>query len=113
MGLPFIDLNNVIERVVRENFDRLRAFFVKETPLLGFRHFEIKFTQSATNFKFPHNLGFQPKDVLQTSIIGAGSVVFNYNLFTSTEMDITVTGSVTDALPTTVRFFAGTYTSGG
>lgn len=112
MGLPVIELNSILDEIVRKNFQRLKDFFSQETPLLGFRHFEITFTQAVNNLKFPHNLGFLPKDVLLTSIIGAGSVIFNYNLFTSTEMDITVTGSVTSAVPTTVRFFAGTNSGG-
>lgn len=89
---------------VLQNFDRLNAFFSEENIVTSkFKHFEITFTGAVTNQKFPHNLGFQPKDVILTSKIGAGNITFNYDLFDRVNLDITTTGACV------VRLFLGTY----
>lgn len=76
-----------------------------------FKHFEIIFTAEVVNYKFPHKLGFRPKDAwftsqISTGTLSAGRAEFNYSLFDSTNIDITTTGAVT------VRFFVGTVAQG-
>lgn len=81
---------------------------VRSLPVLQgtFEHFELTFTRAITNEKIPHRLGFQPKDIIVTSSIGAGAITFNYDKFTSDLIDVTTTGAVV------VRFFGGRYESG-
>ena|SRR3990167_5300767 len=101
LELIFKDIKDVY---VRENFFRLKKFFDKNVILKpDFRHFEIVFTAAVTNFRFKHGLGYLPKDIIQTSSIGAGALTWNYSLFTDEFLDITTTGVVT------VRAFIGTY----
>ena len=73
--------------------------------LLGsnFKFFELTFTKAETALAVPHKLGFQPIDILQTSLTGAGVPTFVYNSFTDKNFVITTTGACV------VRFFAGRY----
>jgi hypothetical protein len=102
-GLPILLLKEIPDLYVRENFKRLKDFFRQESPLLGFKHFELVFDAAVTNYKLRHGLGFVPKDVIQTSLTGAGVVTWNYSSFDKDSADLTVSG------PCTVRFFLGTY----
>ncbi len=58
-----------------------------------FKFFEIVFTGAQTNLKYPHKLGFTPKDILQLSITGTGVVTWNYSSFDSSTLDLTSTGA--------------------
>jgi hypothetical protein len=83
----------------------------KGLSLTQFRHFTQTFTQNGANIKIPHGLGFTPKDVLQTSLIGSGTLSWNYSLFDQTNLDVTITGA-TETDPVIVRAFIGTHTEG-
>lgn len=102
--MKLFDVNRIEDEYVRENFERLSNFLLNDGLLRGeWKFFTITFTAAVTNLKYPHHLGFLPKDILQTSKTGAGSITFNYDLFTATNLDITTTGACV------VRFFAGSY----
>lgn len=79
--------------------------YVRGVSLLqgNFEHYEFEFNKAETELRIPHNLGFQPIDIIQTYKIGAGNVTFIYEKFTTTNFCITTTGACT------VRFFAGRY----
>lgn len=97
-------LKDVADQYVRENFSRLLKFFRKQAVLkTQLRHVEITVPRAITNFRFKHNLGFLPKDVIPTSVIGAGAVTWNYSLFDNEFLDLTTTDEVV------VRAFVGTY----
>lgn len=108
--MPKIDIKyqEIEDQYARENFFRLKKFFDAETFLKGEWEF-VEFTVpgAITNYRFKHNLGFQPKDVLVTSTIGAGTVQFNYNLFDKDFLDLTTTGQVT------IRAFVGRFEKQG
>lgn len=67
---------------------------------------ELQIKASGTNIKVPHNLQYQPKDVILLSVIN-GSIVFNYDLFDKTYINVTATVTTS---PMTVRLFLGRYT---
>lgn len=97
-------VNEIEDPYVKENFERLTRFVNDQSFLRGeWQFFEITFTGAVTNYKHKHNLGFVPKDILQTSKTGAGAITFNYTSFDSTNIDITTTGACV------VRFFVGSY----
>lgn len=99
-------IKDIPDLFLRKNFERIKSAFNSDPIISGqFKHFEIIFTSAVTHFKFPHNLGFKPSDIIQTSLIGTGSLTFNYSLFDATNLDITTTGAVT------ARLFAGRYTN--
>lgn len=99
-------LNEIEDEYVKQNFERISLILNNFALLRGeWQFFELTFAASVSNFRFEHNLGFKPKDVLVTSQIGAGSATFNYSLFTSTHIDISTSGAVV------VRFFAGSYSN--
>lgn len=104
---PVLFLEEISDTYIQQNFVRLLAFFTKQR-LLGaeFKHFEISFKGAVTNSKFKHNLGFVPRDVIQTSSIGAGVLTWNYDKFDANFLDITTTGAVR------VRAFVGSYQEG-
>ena len=97
------------DRYARENFRRLNDFASEEALLKpGFKFFDIDIAEAGypATITFLHRLGYQPKDVILTSSIGAGSATFNYSDFTSETISITATGDVK------LRFFLGTYSEG-
>ena len=100
-------LNEVEDQYLLENFIRIEDFINGQVMFKGqFQHFEIVIPAAVTNFKFKHNLGFQHKDVIQTSVIGAGVLTWNYDKFDAKFLDITTTG------PVSVRAFIGAYKEG-
>jgi len=100
-------LDEIQDPIVRENFQKILEQFRTVPYLKGKWQFaELEFTAAATNFKFQHRLGFRPKDVILTSKTGSATVTFNYDSFTNTHIDITVSAA------TTIRFFFGLYFEG-
>jgi hypothetical protein len=97
------------EIYVKENFQKLEAYLNDQGILKpGFKLFELTFSGNIANFKYKHGLGYVPTDLIQTSLRGQGSVVWNYSLFDRDTLDITVTGtSETD--PLIVRALIGSY----
>jgi hypothetical protein len=106
VNTPRLDLLRIQDPIARENFRALNDYLQNLTNLLGFRFFEIVIPAAAAHLKYPHGLGFQPKDVVQLSITGAGALTWNYDKFDSTNLDITTTGACT------VRAYIGTHVEG-
>lgn len=97
-----LSIDSIEDKKVQEAFFNIREFVSSQPLLLGeFDSYEISFIGAVTNFKSPHHLLFVPKDIIQTSKIGAGNITFNYALFDRTNFDITTTGACV------VRFLAG------
>jgi hypothetical protein len=94
----------IADSIVRENFQRLTRYINNQKILKGqFNHIELSFSGAVTNFRYPHHLGFVPKDVIQTRQTGSGTLTWNYARFDETYLDITTTGAVD------VRAFVGRY----
>jgi hypothetical protein len=97
-------LREIEDQYTLKNFEFLQKLLDDFALFKGrFSFFTITFTTALTNFKFKHGLGFIPKDILQTSLTGSGTITFNYTEFDRDNLDITVTG------PCVVRFYAGSY----
>jgi len=91
------------DTAIRNNFKRIEDEFNLMVLLRGkFEHFIISIPKAVTNYRYKHGLGFMPKDIIQTSIVGSG-LTWNYSLFDKDYLDITTTGEVT------VRGFIGSY----
>lgn len=102
-----LKVDGLADSIARENFvNILRVDRANALNRGSWRFFEISFLGAVTNFKLSHHLGFAPKDIIQTSLIGAGSLQWNYSLFDSDSLDITTTGACV------VRCFIGTYAEG-
>lgn len=112
MSLPTLAISQISDRYSQENFQQLQDYLRTESVFLGFKFFEVSFTSTADHYKFKHNLGFLPKDVLITSQIGSGSLAVNSSLATADSLDFTISGTVTKDNPLTVRFLAGTFNTG-
>jgi hypothetical protein len=102
--IPELLLKDIQDVYIRENFRRITLFFQDFPFFRGeWAFFEREFAGAVTNEEVAHGLGFKPLDVIQTSKIGAGSITFNFSLFTDTHINVTTTGACT------VRFFVGAY----
>ena len=98
---------NIVDPVARDNFQKVSESFRDNALLQGFwKFYEFTFPGAVTNKRIPHKLGFLPKDIIQTSLKGAGSLTWNYAKFDQTMLDVTTTGACI------VRVFAGTYNDG-
>lgn len=103
-------LSRIADPAVRESFEIL-ADEVVDSPFSGFRgkHFEI--SRVAGTYRYPHRLGYRPKDVIQTHLTvrtGTCTWVWNYDDFDSEHVYFTVTSSVASEL-VTVRAFIGSH----
>lgn len=112
MNLPQFFLGQLSDQYDRQNWQMLRDYLNSESLFQGFKAFQVVFTSSADHYKFKHNLGFLPKDVVVTSQVGSGTFQVNSSLATADSLDFTISGTVTQANPLTVRFLAGTFDTG-
>lgn len=100
---PTMEINQVEDFYSKKNFQSLAAYHREQGQLDGFKFFEITIDDAKEDFKFQHNLGFVPRDVIVTRCTGSGTVTFNYEKFSEQSLSITTTGSVR------IRCFVGTY----
>jgi hypothetical protein len=101
--VPVLTVKEIADPVVQQNFNNLAQYFQTQNQLLGFRFFDLTFTKATANFLVSHGFNYIPQDVITTKITGSGTVSFNYGLFDTTNINITVTGACR------VRFLVGTY----
>lgn len=106
--MVIIDVEKIQDPIARENFQNIQQFLNDDTLTRGkFTFYEIIFTKAETHKRIPHRLGFVPKDILQTSLTGAGAITWNYALFTTDFLDVTTTAACK------VRAFIGRYNDSG
>lgn len=106
------NLDKISDPYVREIMQRIREEFKNQAILRAeWRHIELTFVDNVTNFLYPHNLGFMPKDLFETARTGTGAISYNMEDFDATNINVTTTGtSIAD--PLVVRFFVGRYEEG-
>lgn len=99
-----LNVDRIADKMVRDTIqdieDELNGSVFKKGD---WKAIELTFSAAVTNFKYPHNLGFTPKDALTTARTGAGAITWNYDNFDRTNLDITTTG------PCVVRALVGTF----
>lgn len=103
-------LGEIKDTFVQRNFKALADYFRANRMGVGFKHLELTFTSPVANFRTPHSLGFLPKDVIVTRLSGSGTVTWNYALFDRTNLDLTVSGDVSNTNPVVIRAYIGTHT---
>jgi hypothetical protein len=104
MTTPKMELRDIKDLVVQENFKRLREFFFTEALLkCDLKFLEINIPAAITNYQYPHGLGFQPLDVLVLHNFSNATVSFNFAKFTDTNIFITSNAS------TVLRILIGRY----
>jgi len=97
------------DKLVQENFQTLQDF-INEEPFLSaeFRLLERSFSSDGVDVKVAHGLSFVPKDLIQTSKKGTGTITWNFDKFDRDSLYATITGtSTTNVL--TVRALVGSY----
>lgn len=105
MGFKLI-LKEITDKYVQENFRRIeneiRGDALSKGAFLFFTH---TFKRAETKLKIPHNLGFQPSDVLQLSVSkpDTATVTWHYDSFDKTNI------VVSSSAACTVRAYVGRY----
>lgn len=99
---PSLFKKEIEDAFIQENFKRINDFFL-EDPVSngGFKFFEVSIPTAVTGYQHPHNLGYQPKDVILLHNSTNATVTFNYLAFDKTFIDITTSGA------TVLRFLLG------
>lgn len=102
--------SEIVDRYVRENFQKLAAYLKDEPFRKGrFRFIEKDLaTDTVTGYpadvSFPHQLGFQPKDVLLLSVSpDSVTVTPKYDSFTRTHATFNISAACT------IRAYVGRY----
>jgi hypothetical protein len=97
----------LVDPLIKDLFKKLADYLNAQHLLKAdFIFKEITFTAARTNMKVPHGLNKVPRDLIQLSVTNGIAVTWNYDLFSNTELDVTVSAAGS------VRFFIGTYVGG-
>lgn len=101
---PNFYLSGIEDEFVRENF-RLLDDYLRDVDFLAgeFRHIEIVLESAVTNFKFAHNLGFVPRDIILTFVTDGATVTWDYDSFDRENIQLDTSAACT------IRFFVGRY----
>lgn len=101
---PDLILKDIVDPYIQENFFRLGKFFIGFSLFKGnFKFFEFTFDRALTNQNVAHGLGFRPTDIIQTSLIGPGTLTWEYSSFDDKSLVVTTSGACK------VRAFIGAY----
>lgn len=96
------ELSRITDPIVQDILQSIRDYLRDFAFFNGdWKFFVLDFPQAVDNLKVPHGFKFTPTDVLQTAIIGEASIIWNYDLFDQTNLDVTISS------PCTVRAFIG------
>lgn len=99
-----LKLNLIKDVPTREAFNTLLRHFESQEFLKGqWTYVEVTFDKATESFRFNHNLGFVPKDFIQTYLTGTGAIYINWHLTDRQFLDMTATA------PCTVRGFVGAH----
>lgn len=104
MTFPYLFRKEIEGEFAQENFSRIADFF-RDFPFanLECKFFEFDIPGGVTDFRFVHNLGFMPKDVIVTGYTGSPSITWNFDRFDKTAVYVTSTTT------TKVRCLIGRY----
>lgn len=100
---PQLNLKDIKDSYIRKNFEEINLANISANHLQGFKFFEFTFAKGDGHFRPAHGLPAIPKDIIILKICGPGLVQFNRDLFSATQLDMTVSDACT------IRFFVGTY----
>ncbi len=105
MSFPRLLRQEIQDLYVQENFKRIMDYG-NANPLdrSSFSFLSIEIPGAVTNFKFKHNLGFVPLDVIIMHNSNNAAITLNYSKFDSNDLDITASGA------TQLRCLVGRYT---
>ncbi len=102
---PVLNVIDIRDPVIQRNFQNLISYFNAQNQLLNFQFTEQNLADGQT-LTITHNLGFVPKDIIVTKLVGTGPVTFNLSKFTTSTLSLTATKACV------IRFYYGTYPVG-
>lgn len=101
-------IKEIADQYIRENFQKLANFLSGQKILNGqWAFLTISESGAVTQKAYAHGLKFIPKDVISTSVIGTGTLTFNYAQFDEKYIYITTTARIE------ARAFVGLYDERG
>lgn len=111
MGFFKLFKTGVTDPLVQENFTKLDEYLQNEPFRKGqFKFMELDLTLATpaggypATLDIPHGLGFIPKDIVVTAVVpGTATVVWNWNDFTRTYLNATISAAVV------IRAYVGRY----
>lgn len=104
-----LSLSQIQDGHARDNFQKLQDFLADQAVLRSsFKILEFTFSKNGANQRVSHNLGFQPKDLIQTSLRGSGTLTWNYSRFDGQYLDATISGTSGED-PLVVRIMVGAH----
>ena len=104
MIFPFLFTKEIKDLWVQQNFPRLKNYFAAYPFVKGeFGFYEITEPGAVAAKDFPHNLGFQPADIILMHNLNNVTLTWHYTDFTTTNIRYTLSGA------TTIRFLLGRY----
>ncbi len=102
MTFPDLLIKETQDEFTQENFKRIKDYFRDmAVDRTGFEFLEI--TAPNGTSAYGHRLGYVPKDIIVMHNSANVSVAFNYDLFTASDISLTVGGA------TTLRLLIGRY----
>jgi hypothetical protein len=99
-------VNQVLDGFVRANFQRLQDYLNASSLLRGNYSFRELTLGAVTNHNVAHSLGFVPVDIIQTYVSDGADVIWHYDNFTSTTLQVSTTKACT------VRAYIGRHKEG-
>lgn len=71
-------LDQIEDPIIKENFEKLRVYLTDLEFLSQLKFFEFQVKNPSPDYRFKHNLGFLPKDVIITNV-SLGTATPNFN----------------------------------
>ena len=99
-------LQGIMDRMVRDNFQRVKDALLSEPILkadLRFFALDLRGEGALDHFRFPHKMGVIPQDLLVTQATGSGGVTWHWEEFDRENVVLSTTG------PVYLRFFLGAH----
>lgn len=103
LSKPSLIIKEIKDPYLQKNFQKLSDYFARQNQLQDFTFLEIVSTKAVADLKIAHGLGFIPKDLLVSKLVGPGSVTLEYPDWDSQFIYLSSTGAFR------LRCFVGTY----
>lgn len=98
---PRMFIKDIKDPVVRKNMELLLDFVNGNTPFAGFKFHEFTVDGAKTDYRFKHNLGYIPTDIVQLYITDGVTATWKHDSFDKDFLILDTDGAAT------IRFLVG------
>jgi hypothetical protein len=103
VSTPELQVKEIDDPYLRNNFQKLVDYFAKQNQLLNFQFLDVEFTAAEVKRRVLHGLGVLPRDFVRLEVSGTGKATLHRDLFTKDALFISADG------PVRLRFLCGLY----